>query len=433
MRELWDRRVEAFHHNIEVFRKSPVSELAGGLGDLGTLLPLMTAMAAKGSISLTATLIFTGLANIFTGAWFGIPVVVQPMKAIASVALARPLSLAETMAAGLTVAAVIFFLTITRLLEQFSRLVPVPIVKGIQLGAGISLVFTAINLVGPITWMTPSWADNLFWVTGLFFTLCATSKLARFPLALFLFASGMIYAGKKIVKGPIWGIYHPEFYFPSFSEWKTGAVAAGLGQVPLTVLNSIIATQHLSAELLPSRFTPSISELGFSVALSNVGSFFGAMPICHGSGGLAAQHRFGARSGASVMLFGLIKLILGLFLGDTLISLLNRFPHSFLGIMALASGIELSLAAETLNSTASDILGRARLSQEEKRDRWVTMLVTAGIMLGYRNVLYGAFAGIVCTYGLKIGNKMDEWWRRFCRERLHVSSGERRPLLAGIL
>jgi hypothetical protein len=152
-----------------------------------------------------------------------------------------------------------------------------------------------------------------------------------------------------------------------------------------------------------------------------------------GSGGLAAQHRFGARSGASVMLFGLIKLILGLFLGDTLISLLKRFPNSFLGIMALASGIELSLAAETLNSNASDISGRPMLSQEEKRDRWVTMLVTAGIMLGYRNVLYGALAGVLCTAGLKVGNEMEEWWRQFRRETLHFSSDEQRPLLAGIL
>jgi hypothetical protein len=205
------------------------------------------------------------------------------MKAIASVSLARPLSTAETMAAGLTVAAVILLLSITRLLEKFSRLVPVPIVKGIQLGAGISLVFTAINLVGPISWIKPDWDGNLFWLTGLFVTLCATSKLSSFPLALLLFGSGMIYAGKKIVKGPVWGVYNPEFYFPNWSEWKSGAVAAGLGQVPLTVLNSIIATQHLSVELLPSRLTPSISELGFSVALSNIGSFFGAMPICHGN------------------------------------------------------------------------------------------------------------------------------------------------------
>lgn len=204
---------------------------------------------------------------------------VQPMKAVASVALARPLSIAETMAAGLTVAAVIFFLSITQLLERFSRLIPVPIVKGIQLGAGISLVFTAINLVGPISWMNH---DNLFWFAGLMFILYATSKLPRFPFALILFVTGMSYAGSKIITGPIWGIYQPTFQIPGLKDWKTGAISAGLGQVPLTVLNSIIATQHFSADNFHSRFTPSISELGFSVALSNVGSFFGAMPICHG-------------------------------------------------------------------------------------------------------------------------------------------------------
>ncbi|MCF7643722.1 putative sulfate/molybdate transporter, partial [Acinetobacter johnsonii] len=81
-----------------------------------------------------------------------------------------------------------------------------------------------------------------------------------------------------------------------------------IGQLPLTTLNSIIAVSALAADLLPDLPTPSVTSIGLSVALMNLtGTWFGAMPVCHGAGGLAAQFRFGARSGASVILLGLLK------------------------------------------------------------------------------------------------------------------------------
>lgn len=72
-------------HNLDTLKSSPFSEISGALGDLGTLLPLMIALALQGSISLPSTLVFTGLANIFTGVIFGVPLPVQPMKAIVSI------------------------------------------------------------------------------------------------------------------------------------------------------------------------------------------------------------------------------------------------------------------------------------------------------------------------------------------------------------
>lgn len=70
-----------FHaHNVATFRKSPLAEISGSLGDLGTLLPLMIALAVNNSISLSTTLVFSGLWNILTGMAFGIPLPVQPMK-----------------------------------------------------------------------------------------------------------------------------------------------------------------------------------------------------------------------------------------------------------------------------------------------------------------------------------------------------------------
>lgn len=67
-------------HNLRTLRHAPLSEISGALGDLGTLLPLMIALALQGSISLPSTLVFSGLFNIATGAAFGLPLPVQPSK-----------------------------------------------------------------------------------------------------------------------------------------------------------------------------------------------------------------------------------------------------------------------------------------------------------------------------------------------------------------
>lgn len=75
-------------HNWATLRSSPVAEIAGSLGDLGTLLPLMIAMAVQGSVDLGSTLVFSGAFNIITGLVYGIPLPVQPMKA--SLLLSHP-------------------------------------------------------------------------------------------------------------------------------------------------------------------------------------------------------------------------------------------------------------------------------------------------------------------------------------------------------
>lgn len=67
-------------HNLRTLRQAPAAEISGALGDLGTLLPLMIALALQGSINLPSTLVFSGLFNIVTGVVFGIPLPVQPMK-----------------------------------------------------------------------------------------------------------------------------------------------------------------------------------------------------------------------------------------------------------------------------------------------------------------------------------------------------------------
>ena len=67
-------------------------------------------------------------------------------------------------------------------------------------------------------------------------------------------------------------------------------------------------------------------RLKLNMGLMNIiPSFFGGMPLCHGAGGLAGQYYFGARTGGTNIIEGLIELSLGLFLGKSIANVWRRF------------------------------------------------------------------------------------------------------------
>ena len=211
-----------------------------------------------------------------------------------------------------------------------------------------------------------------------------------------------------------------------------------IGQLPLTTLNSIIAVSALSSDLLPNIPAPSVTSVGLSVALMNLtGTWFGAMPVCHGAGGLAAQYRFGARSGASVIFLGILKIVLGLFFGETLVGLLKLYPKSLLGIMVIAAGLELAKVGQSLNQGARDLWQESasqgssvltrqhrELSDEERMERWTVMLMTTAGILAFRNDAVGFVGGMFCHWAYRLADRLAKR-----RSRLAGIATERDPLL----
>ncbi|KAI1751743.1 hypothetical protein F4782DRAFT_176832 [Xylaria castorea] len=429
-------------NNVVTIRSSPLAEVSGALGDLGTLLPLMITLAVNGSISLSTTLVFSGLFNIATGVVFGIPLPVQPMKAIAAAAIASHASERETMAAGSVTAGLVLILSLTGLLRFVTRVIPIPVIKGIQFGAGLSLVISGGSSL--LQKLRPTWEqplDNYVWAFAAFLLLILTQRRTRFPFALFMFVAGVVIALIRVAVNhemnmPQLHIWNPYFILP---RWSADAIGMGVAQLPLTTLNSVIAVSALASDLLPDLPSPSVTAVGISVAVMNLsGCWFGAMPVCHGSGGLAAQYRFGARSGASVMLLGLFKVVLGVFFGESLLDLLQTFPRSLLGIMVLAAGLELARVGQSLNYGAPDLWessveadnsGRhgkrhRSVSDEERTQRWNVMLVTTAGILAFKNDAVGFIAGMLCHYAYRL----TEWAELRWRGRRHGSS-ERARLL----
>jgi xanthine/uracil permease len=163
-----------------------------------------------------------------------------------------------------------------------------------------------------------------------------------------------------------------------------------------------------------------------------IGGWFGAMPVCHGSGGLAAQYRFGARSGASIIILGLFKILMGFFFGESLVGLLKVYPKALLGVMVLAAGLELAKVGESLNYGARDLwepseegsgeggegmregLKKQReLSDEERKERWTVMFTTIGLLLAFKNDGVGFVAGMLCHWAYQSSKVWSAWegWR----------------------
>ncbi|KAJ5892175.1 uncharacterized protein N7473_008403 [Penicillium subrubescens] len=414
-------------HSLRTFKHNYVSEISGSLGDLGTFLPIAIALSANGTVSLASTLIFSGIFNILTGLFFGIPLPVQPMKAIAAVAISRSFPSGSIAAAGIFVGVCVLVFSVTGLLHWFANVIPIPVIKGIQVGAGLSLVISACNsILRPLSWIGPSWADNRIWATVVFLAFIVTNVYRKAPYILVLFSIGLVFAIiRTAVAGdlPAFSIWHPWLVVPTPSQWWVGTVDAGIGQIPLTTLNSVVAVVHLANDLLPNIQTPSITHIGLSVAGMNlVGCWFGAMPVCHGSGGLAAQYRFGARSGASVVFLGVLKLIIGCLFGETLVDLLKSFPAAFLGVMVIAAGLELVGVGESLNTPRARDLPQTGCilddadqhlgpicTDEESRRRWTVMMVTVGMLVGFKNDAIGFAAGMVCHWVYEIPNLREKY------------------------
>ncbi|MBI3910779.1 MAG: sulfate transporter [Armatimonadetes bacterium] len=364
------------------------SEIAGSLGDMGTFLPLLVGMAAQNGLNFAAALFFAGLFNLVTGVIFSIPMAVQPMKAIAAVALTQGLTVREILAAGATVSLVILVLGLTGLIDQFNRAIPKSVVRGLQLAVGLSLLMKGIQMVAATkTWIAP---DS--YLTG---AVAALVVLALFfsrkaPAALILFGAGILLAIWKephVATSLGLGFTLPSWDPPHPADFITAFPKAALPQIPLTTLNSVIAVCALATELFPDRKTEP-RKVAVSVGLMNlIGAWFGAMPMCHGAGGLAGQYRFGARTNGSILFLGAAKIAVAILFGSSIMALCRAFPASVLGILLAFSGMELALVVR----------------DQTRRTDAFSALLTAGVCLALNNIFLGFSLGLLLTWCLRLG------------------------------
>ncbi len=315
-------------------------EAAGALGDLGTFVPLAVGMVQIAGLDAGTLLVTAGLANIYGGFAFRIPMAVQPMKAICALAIAGSLSGQQAVVAGLCVGVSMAVLGLFGLVRTLGRLVPNAVLRALQLTVAAELLVTGLRFTfsragaGPVTLMIA--AILTLWLLR--------RRLEWAAIGLLAVGLGVAaWSQPSLLSAPHIAWWRPHlmmFDLPSIA----GIWRGGLPQVPLTLLNSVLAVSALAAQLYPRqawRVTP--TRMAVSVGVINLLVCpLGGMPLCHGSGGLAGQHKIGARSGVSVTLLGSVKLVLGLLFGGMAMAWMLAFPRPVLGLFLLLAGWSLA-------------------------------------------------------------------------------------------
>lgn len=345
------------------------SEVSGAFADLGLLIPLEAALIAVNGLNPTSTLLGVGVIYIGAGWYFGLPMPVQPLKALAAIAIARELSPDVIAAGALLMSASLAILAVSGLIDRLYALVPVAVVRGIQLGLAYVLIRGAINLLQkPLALDSPQIGLSIGEVSvplmlalaPLFLLIILfLVKRPALPASLAVLGAGLLvglWLGRWAGAGALGPAGIP-LGFPGADAFPTAALVLLSAQLPLTVANSVIATADAVQHYFPGRerrATP--RRLSLSIALGNLwAGFFGGLPNCHGCGGLTAHYRLGARSPVATTLLGVILIAVALLFGNAAQSVRTLIPMPFFGVLLLFVGIQ-HIALATNVTKRSDLV-----------------------------------------------------------------------------
>ncbi len=307
-------------------------DVSGAVADLGIFVPLSAALVLVNGLDAGSVLIAAGLLVLVSGAWFRIPFPVQPLKALTALAVAQQLSPDVIHAAGLEVGVVLVLLTLTGLADRLSRVFTKPVIRSLQFGVGTLLVVSAVKLVRkPPAVFEP--APSPGWGLALAaLTLVAVGVAARrhwYAVTAVLLAVGT--AASWLATRPQLGVvrlHAPDVGLPAWHVFGTAFVLLVIPQLPLTYGNAVVGVSDLAHEQFgpaARRVTP--GRVALSCGMGNVVSaVVGGMPMCHGSSGLSAHVRLGARTAGMNLLLGATFLTLGVVFSEQVLTLFGLLP-----------------------------------------------------------------------------------------------------------
>jgi sulfate permease, SulP family len=383
-------------------------EIAGSLGDLGTLLPIAIGMILINGLSPTGMFFSIGIFYILSGMYYGITVPVQPMKVIGAYAIATAMTPSQVLASSALMGLFLLIIGGTNAITLIGKYTPKPVVRGVQISTGTLLMaqgvrfmigsskfqmmrqmaepYLTIQHIGPVA------VGIVIGIVGGILTLLLLEN-RKFPAGLVVILGG-IFLGLVLGTHEGFdklniGIYFPKllpFGLPAGADVTFAFFALVLPQLPMTLGNAVIANADLSHEYFGKDSTKvTYRALTLSMALANLLSFVvGGMPLCHGAGGLAAHYRFGARTAGSNLMIGLLFMALAVFLGIHALSVVYLLPMAILGVLLIFAGAQLALTV---------------IDMKTRKDLFVSLLIL-GITLA-SNLAVGFLVGMVVAYVLK--------------------------------
>ncbi len=357
--------------NLPDFRFN-LEEIAGAVGDYATLIPIILGVALVSNINLGHILLCFSIWYIFTGIYYKLPVPVEPMKAIGVIVIAEGLSSGEVVASGVILGTFFLIFGFCKGMKFIQGKIPRSVIRGIQLGLALLLVKTSINFI--IKDYTIALICII--IVIIFFVAAKLSKIPDIS-ALFILLIGIIVGFTKSGIPHISIISLPKIIIPTIHDFLNGGWLLAIPQAPLTLTNAILATSLLMKDLFHRDVDP--DKLSITIGLMTLTSVpFGGFPMCHGSGGLAAQYRFGARTGGSNIISGLILLPIALFFAGP--EFIKVIPVGIFGALLFFIAIELG-------------------KHSVKTDSYIVTGIT-GILALVLNITVAFIAGMICAYVL---------------------------------
>ncbi len=330
-------------------------ELGGAFGDLGTLIPFVVGYIAVLKLDPLGILFTFGMAEILVGLYYKTPIPVQPMKAIGGAAIASGGAISPGMicGAGLFTGAFWLLAGATRTVDLATRLAAKPVIRGIVLGLGLMFMTEGLKSM-----LAAPWLGGVGLVLT-FVLLTWTRVPAMFVL---LLLGGLAATVFDLAHVRLLLAAHPSFHLPQFTfarmswpEFVSGSLVLAVPQIPLTIGNAVIAIRAENNELFPDR---PVSDRMMAVSqglLNCLTAPLGGIPLCHGAGGMAGHVRFGARTGGSLVMLGVIMMGLALFFRDSVALLFQIFPKAVLGVILFFAGTELAITVRDIGDRKEDL------------------------------------------------------------------------------
>ncbi|ELZ19680.1 sulfate transporter family permease [Halosimplex carlsbadense 2-9-1] len=303
------------------------NEVTGAIGDSVTVLPIVVAVAVLTDLSLAVMLIWFGVFQVVWGLYYGVPISIEPMKALAALVIAGSITTGELLLGGLLVSAVLLVIGQTHTLDRFGQYIHDSVVRGIQFGVALVLLETGVRLglADPQLAALAGGVAVLLIAAG-YWNLSALVVLALGG-GIAIFQTGLPSPALPPIKG-LQQIHSLTL--------TLGAVEGAIGQLAMTVGNAALVASVLLNDYFDRDISP--DELSTSMGVMNLVAIpFGALPMCHGSGGIAGKYAFGARTATA-------NIILGVgYVGVALLAvgLVAVYPTAMLGVILMLIAVQL--------------------------------------------------------------------------------------------
>ena len=385
-----------------------LNEVSGSLGDLAIFLPLAIGLISVNGMNPTSLFLSAGLLYIAAGLYYGLPVPVQPLKATSAVAIALAVRPETISAAAFWMGGLFVLLSLLNLSAIFTKVFPRSIVRGIQLGLGVLLIEGGCKAIlrGCETANSGVSGSPLLYGTAIAIVgagiILLSRNSRRYPAALAVTAFGLVCGLLARSSGPLSslavGWVRPDWGVPVHANLYTVLIVLILPQLPLTFANSVVATAETSRQYFGEEARRvTVRSLAASLGIVNLfAGLIGGMPMCHGSGGLTAHYRFGARTGGANLFIGGLFVTLALLFGKFIPALCGLLPSSVLGVLLIYVGLEHARLVEDVLEESHDLIVAASIG--------LTTLVTGNLGIAF-------VTGIVLNAG---AGKLR--WKNVCRD-----------------